>query len=258
MNPTQEMFFADVLEAHEVAHQWWGNRVSAATYRDYWMMEALANYSALMFLEKTKGERTAGQMLDSYRTQLLVTGESGKTVESAGPIVLGPRLENSVEPRAWHDITYGKGTWILHMLRSQMGDERFQSLLREMPKRYDHQPISTDQFRQLAASFLPPKSDDPHLESFFEQWIYGTGIPALKLTYTVTGKAPAFRLSGTLTQSDVDDDFTTLVPVEIQLARGSAVTRWVRSAGEPVHFTVPLAQMPLKVTLDPHRAVLRR
>jgi aminopeptidase N len=45
---SQEVFFQDVLQAHETAHQWWGNRVTAASYRDYWLMEALANYSALL------------------------------------------------------------------------------------------------------------------------------------------------------------------------------------------------------------------
>jgi aminopeptidase N len=139
-----------------------------------------------------------------------------------------------------------------------MGDERFWSMLAAIPKRYDHQSISTEEFRLLAAGFLAPKSDDAQLEGFFEQWVYGTGIPALKMTYTVNGKAPAVKLVGTLTQSGVDDDFTALVPVEIQTARGSTVTHWVRSASAPVSFTVPLTQLPLKVTLDPHRGVLRR
>jgi len=258
INAAQEIFFADLLQAHEVAHQWWGNRVAAATYRDNWLMEALANYSALLFLEKTKGERTMEMMLDSYREQLLATGESGRTVESAGPIVLGSRLENSVEPRAWHAITYGKGSWLIHMLRRQMGDERFFAMLAALAKRYDHQTVSTEQFRQLAAEFLPPKSDDPHLETFFDQWVYGTGIPGLKLSYSLTGKAPAAKVSGILTQTGVDDDFTALVPVDIQLARGSTITRWIRSSSDPVRFTVPVGQVPLKVTLDPHHNVLRR
>ncbi len=55
---TQELFFDDLLQAHEPAHQWWGNRVTSKTYRDYWLMEALANYSALLYLEQTKGTRS--------------------------------------------------------------------------------------------------------------------------------------------------------------------------------------------------------
>jgi hypothetical protein len=258
INATQEIFFADLLEAHEVAHQWWGNRVAAATYRDNWLMEALANYSALLFLEKTKGERIMDTMLESYRSQLLTTGDGGKTVESAGPIVLGSRLENSVEPRAWRTITYGKGSWLIHMLRRQMGDQRFFSMLTALIRRYDHQTISTEQFRELAAGFLPAKSDDPHLETFFDQWVYGTGIPSLKFSYTTTGKAPSLKVAGVLTQSGVDDDFTALVPVEVQFARGAPVTRWIRSSSDPVRISIPVAQVPLKVSLDPHHDVLRR
>jgi hypothetical protein len=256
--PQADLFFQDVLQAHEVAHQWWGNRVTSATYRDLWLMEALANYSALLYLEKRKGGRSVEVMLDSYRAELLDKSASGQTVDSTGPIVLGPRLENSQEPRAWQSIIYGKGSWIIQMLRRQMGDERFFSMLGELMARYGGKEISTEDFRQLAARFLPPKSDDPKLEAFFAQWVYGTGIPSLKLAWSIKGKAPSLRLAGTLTQSDVDEDFTAIVPVEIQVARGRTITQWVRSAADPVAFTVALTQPPLKVALDPHYAVLRR
>lgn len=255
---TTDIFFGDVLQAHETAHQWWGNRVTAATYRDNWLMEALANTSALLYLEKRRGTHSVEQMLDTYRAALLAKNESGQPVDSAGPIVLGTRLETSQEPRAWRTITYGKGSWIMQMLRARVGTERFIALLAETVRRYDRKEITTEEFRLLAASFLPPKSDDPKLESFFEQWVYGTGIPTMKLTYSVKGVAPNVKLTGTLTQSGVDEDFTTSVPVEIQIARGKSITQWVRSADVPVTFTVPLKAAPLKVTLDPHYAVLRK
>jgi aminopeptidase N len=221
-------------------------------------MEALANYSALLYLEKNRGTRYSELMLDSYRSSLLQKNEAGQIVDSTGPIVLGPRLETSQEPRAWRNITYGKGTWILHMLRGRMGHERFFSMLADLVKRYDRQSITTEQFRLFASSFMPAKSDDPKLEAFFDQWVYATGIPALKLSWSVKGKVPALRLVGTIQQSDVDEDFTALVPVEIQAARGRTITQWVRTASSPTSFTVPLAAPPLKVTLDPHHAVLRR
>jgi hypothetical protein len=254
---SQTLFFEDVMEAHETAHQWWGNRVTAATYRDDWLMEALANYSALLYLEKTKGARAVDVMLESYRAQLLEKTAGGQTVESAGPIVLGTRLSSSLSPGSWNAITYGKGSWILHMLRRRMGDTRFFAMLAAIPQRFDHAEISTEQFRLLAASFLP-RTDDPKLEAFFDQWVYGTGIPALKLAYTVKGTAPALRLVGTVTQSDVDDNVAVSAPVEIQIARGVSVTEWVRTGSEPAAFSVALKQAPLKVTLDPARAVLRR
>jgi len=257
-NASSELFFQDVLQAHETAHQWWGNRVAPATYRDNWLMEALANYSALLYLEKRRGTKSLEIMLDNYRSALLAKNEAGQVVDAAGPIVLGTRLESSQEPRGWRAITYGKGSWIMQMLRGRMGDQRFLALLAEISKRYDRKDINTEEFRRLAAEYLPPKTDDPKLESFFEQWVYGTGIPAIKLNWTVKGAAPNLRLTGTVTQSGVDGDFTAAVPVEIAIAKGRTITQWVRSAEVPVTFTMALQAAPLKVTLDPHHALLRK
>ncbi len=253
-----DLFFEDVLQAHETAHQWWGNRVTAASYRDYWLMEALANYSALLYLEKRKGPHALDDMLNSYRSALLEKNEAGQTKESAGPIVLGQRLQNSIQPAAWTAITYGKGSWILQMLRRRMGDAAFLSLLSRLTEKYDHAALTTDQFRQEAARSLPSKSEDPGLEAFFDQWVYGTGIPALKFTYTLKGAAPALKLTGTLTQSGVDDDFSAWTPIEIQFGHAPAIVKWIASSSDPVTFTVTLKQPPAKVLLDPHNAVLKR
>ncbi|HMC63021.1 MAG TPA: hypothetical protein VKJ01_27760, partial [Candidatus Solibacter sp.] len=124
--------------------------------------------------------------------------------------------------------------------------------------RYDRKEVTTENFRRLAAEFVPKPSDDPQLATFFDQWIYGTGIPMLKLAYTVKGVAPALRLVGAVTQSGVDEDFTAQIPVEIKVAGGKTITHWVRSANGAVTFAVALKQAPQRVTLDPHHAVLRR
>jgi hypothetical protein len=221
-------------------------------------MEALASFSALLYIEKTKGPRYVDIILENYRQDLLLKGENGQTIESTGPIVMGGRLESSQQPAAWRNITYGKGTWIMQMLRRRMGDERFLSMLNEMLKRYARSEVSTEDFRRLAVQFLPPKSDDTQLQTFFDQWIYGTGIPSLKLEYSLKGKAPALRLVGTVTQSEVDEDFATMAPVEIQIARGRTITEWVRCGNEPGSFSVRLQAPPLKVALDPNHAVLRQ
>jgi hypothetical protein len=258
LDARQQLFFAEILQAHETAHQWWGNIVGSAGYHDDWLMEALANYSALLFLEKHKGLRPVETALEEYRANLLAQTDSGELVDSVGPVVLGSRLETSQAPGAWRTIIYGKGSWILHMLRRQMGDAPFLKMLGELRKRYEFNSISTEQFRQLAANYLPPKSPDPKLVAFFDQWVYGTGIPSLKLNYSVKGAGRGMRLAGTLAQSEVDEHFSAPVPVEIHFGRGKPVVQWVSSGAEPVEFTVPLKQKPTRVVLDPNRSVLRR
>ncbi len=240
----QETFFSEMLDAHEVAHQWWGNLVVARSYQDAWLMEALANYSALLYIEKKKGPRAVETLLDDYRNHLLIKEQNGKTLESAGPITWGYRLQSSAAPDAWHYITYEKGAWVMHMLRRKLGDDRFMAMLRALCERYRYKPVTTDQFQKLAAEFLPPHSSDPDLASFFENWVYGTGIPQISMTYAVRG----LKVTGSVVQSGVSEDFTARVPIEVQVGRQRTLY-WVVTSSEPVPFTIAVKAPPSKVAL---------
>ncbi len=253
----QQVFYGEFLRAHEVAHQWWGNIVTTGSYRHEWLLEALSNYSALMFLESRSGPKFTDGMLDQYRRALLTKGLDGETTESQGPVVQGRRLDDSNNPTAWTAVAYGKGAWIIHMLRRRMGDAQFTKMLTELRRRYEWKTLDTEQFRLLCAEFLPPQSPDPKLENFFDQWVYGTGIPTLKLTYAVKGKPGAWKLSGTVAQSDVPDDFSVTAPVEIQTGRGKVV-RELQTGSDPATFSVPVTAATAKAVLDPGMSVLRR
>lgn len=187
-------FFSDLLLAHELSHQWWGNLVFSDSDQDEWLMEGLATYTALMMLEQQKGSKAMLEVLRRYRDNLLADLGEGRTIENAGPIIWGQRLVNSRDRNAWMTITYEKGAWIYHMLRSRMGDERFGEMLKELPQRFRHKPLSTAAFREFAAEFMPAKSDDADLEEFFAQWVEGTGIPKLAITTKVTGAPPKVRV----------------------------------------------------------------
>jgi Peptidase family M1 domain len=241
----QQVFFSDLIVAHEVAHQWWGNVVIVSSYQDEWIMEALANYSALLWLEKKGGAKAVDTVLDDFRTRLLSKQEGGRSLESAGPIVWGIRLESSGMPDAWRAITYEKGAWIMHMLRRRLGDERFLKMLAELRRRYQFRIITTEEFRALAAEFLPARSSSGTMDAFFDNWVYSTGIPKLKLQSSIKG----FRVSGAVNQSGVDNDFSVEVPVEIQFAKGAPQTVWVRTSNEPVSFSVTAKQAPVRVNI---------
>ena len=256
ISESEQFFFSEMLYAHETAHQWWGNAVAPAHYRDDWLLESLANYSALLYLTKHKGPRAAETLLNRYRENLLARTEGGKTVESAGPISLGLRLQSSLSPTAWRTIVYEKGTWILHMLRKRMGDERFDAFLGELRRRFEFKALDTESFRLLAASFLPPQSADPKLDAFFDQWVYSTGIPSLKMTYSLAGRAPARKLTVTVEQTGVDENFSVAVPVEIQFRGAKTITRLVRTSSEPAEIAIPVPLPPSKVLLDPGNTIL--
>lgn len=253
-----QTFFSEILHAHETAHQWWGNIVTTAHYQDEWLMEALANYSALLFLEKRKGGKALESVLSEYRRRLLAKTPDGREVDAVGPLVWGSRLRVSQAPGAWQTIIYDKGTWVMHMLRRRLGDERFLAMLGQLRRRYQHRAVSTEQFRQLAAEFMPAGSRDPQLENFFAQWVYGTGIPSLKLEHSVQGKAPAFTVRGRVIQSGPSEEFNLEVPIEVQFAKARPIRRWVWTGTSPESFAIRVSQKPVRVVLDPEQAVLKR
>ena len=245
----QEVFFSDLITAHETAHQWWGSVVASGSLDDDWLVEALANYSALMWLEKKKGVKARDSVLDGYRESLLKKDTDGNVVESVGPIVWGGRLRASGTPDDWIVITYGKGAWILHMLRRRMGDERFLQMLAELRHRFEFRPVTTADFRMLAREFRPPRTSAEVIDTFFENWVDATGVPSLKVRYAVKGVAPSIKLSGAVSQSGVDDDFTMDVPVEVQFARGAPQIIWLRTSGDEQPFSATLRQAPVRVAI---------
>ncbi|MCC7174249.1 MAG: hypothetical protein IT159_03560 [Bryobacterales bacterium] len=254
--PYFETFYSDILAAHEVAHQWWGNAVSSQGPQNTWLMEALANYSALLYLEKRRGVKALDSVLAEYRKRLLSVTSEGRTIESTGPIVWGGRLLSSQAPQAWQTIVYEKGSWIIHMLRRRMGDDRFFAMLAELVKRYNRSALSAEQFRLAASKYMPPGSPDPGLETFFQNYVYSTGLPALRLQSSIRGGASGWTVTGKVTQSGVDEDFSAWVPVEIQFKTGRPAVHWVRTDSDPVEFSASFKQQPVKVVLDPSDTIL--
>jgi aminopeptidase N len=188
-------------------------------------------------------------VLNGYRSELLDKDSQGKTYESAGPIVWGDRLNGQAASRTWRAITYGKGTWIMHMLRRRMGDDAFFKLLAELRRRYDFKQVSTADFQALARELRPRSLSEEGIDAFFDNWVYATGIPTLKLRYAVSGVAPAVKLSGSIDQSGAGDDFSMDSPVEVQFAKGPPQTIWVRTTGDDNTFTANLRQIPLRVVI---------
>jgi peptidase M1-like protein len=251
----QDYFFSEIIHAHETAHQWWGNTVTAEGYQDGWLMEALANYSALLLLERRQGKEALETVLSQYRTHLLLKNDDGNTVESAGPITWGPRLDSS-QSRAYRTITYEKGSWILHMLRRRMGDEQFLRMLGDLCRLHRYKTITIDSFRVHAAKYLPEGSKDPNLEYFFDTWVFDTGLPTFEFATNLRGNAPRVRLTATLRQTGAPDYFGTLVPVDIHLSGGEVQRHWIQSSDEPATLDLTLKTRPERIVFNPGESVL--
>jgi hypothetical protein len=180
----------------------------------------MANDSALQYLEHIKGEAAVDTVLDNYREELL-TPVNGKPLESAGPVDFGQRLIETANLRAWHVITYEKGSWILRMLRERLGNEGFRNLQLRMLQDFSTKPISNEDFRELASSFVPADQPDRSLTLFFDTWVYSTGIPKLKLHRA--GRNFNLDVSG------VGEDFSVDVPLHCESSDGKEQIHWVRA-----------------------------
>ncbi len=254
--PATQRFYADLMRPHEIAHQWWGNVVTSILDRDAWMMEALATYSSLLWLEERHGVAERNLVLNEFRDNLLRKVD-GKTVESAGPIVLGRRLRTSDLPEAYRVIVYEKGAWIIHMLRGVLGDESFFAMLRELCVRYQDDPVTTEGFRQLLAEFVPRGYHDPGLRDFFGQWVHGTGIPRLSVDWNQTSGGGRHRFKLRLKQSEVADYFPLSVPIEVHTLPGRSLVKSVVSgAGDEAGFSVVLRNPASRVVIDPESWLL--
>ena len=245
----EQTFFSDIMAPHEVAHQWWGNILSPKTYQDEWIMEALAHYSALLWLEKKKGPQALESELADFKMDLLTGSPDGGSIESFGPVTFGYRLEGARQTETWRVITYEKGAWIFHMLRRRLGDEKFLAMLKELRRRYEFRPVSTSDLEQLTKEFLPAGMTADSADLFFDNWVLATGIPSLRLRYNVSGRAPNVQLTGTIEQDNVTADFSVEAPLEIQFPGGQRQTVWVRTGDQVQRFSLTLPQAPSKVSL---------
>jgi aminopeptidase N len=177
-------------------------------------------------------------------------------VESAGPLTWGYRLDASGTSEAYRVITYEKGAWVLHMLRKRLGNERFLKVLAELRKQYQFRGVGTADLLNVAKKALPPGVTAESMDAFFDNWVYSTGIPTLRVKYSVKGKAPTWKVSGTVEQSSVDDNFSVDVPVQVQFAKGAPQTLWVRTSSEPSSFSATLKQAPARVDIPAGASVL--
>jgi aminopeptidase N len=250
---------------HEIAHQWWGNLVGWRTYHDQWLSEGFASYAAALELKQEKsGDRIFKDLLAYYRQDLLAKDKQGNTVESAGPIWLGGRLTNSLDPAGYDVIVYKKACWVIHMLRLLLSDPesgsdaRFFQMLHDFVTAYGGRDPSTEDFLKHAEKYMTRASDLDHdrkLDWFFKEWVYSTGLPEYRLRTSVRALNGSYRVEGTITQRGVDPSFEMLVPVDVvyrsAAGRESIVRRVlvpVTNLGGRFHFTT--ANRPEHITID--------
>jgi hypothetical protein len=278
LDPVMRSLASEVL-VHETAHQWWGDLVLWKSYRDQWIAEGLANYSSLLLLEQQNPVQFR-QVLERYRRDLISENKDGERLRDAGPVTLGQRLESSHFPGGYEAISYERGTWLFHMLRTMLrdsetaahsrtrranpaanADEPFFRALRKTRERYAGKSISTQELLQVFEEELPRPlwyEKRSKLDWFLEGWINGTAIPQLETReIRITEKAGVTTVTGTIVQKDAPDDLVTAVPVYATTATNTQVFLGeVLADGPETTFRLTAPADARKIILDPKQTIL--
>lgn len=148
------------LVAHELAHQWFGNSVTARRWRDIWLHEGFACYAEWLWSEHSGGP-AAANLARQYHRRLAALPQN-LLLADPGPADM------------FDDRVYKRGALTLHALRGVIGDQKFFALLRDWTTRFRHGTAVTDDFTGLAANYA-----DVSLRPLWDAWLYATGLPPL-------------------------------------------------------------------------------
>jgi hypothetical protein len=251
---TNQTGLTDFFRGHESSHQWWGHRVGWKSYHDQWLSEGFAEFSGELYVQLRQNQK---EFLEQFRKdkELLQTGDiKSHQVDSLGPIWMGRRIRSSeTSPSSYQNLIYSKGGYVLQMLREQLADPRnpdpdhvFKEMMQDYCKTFDNKPASTEDFKSIVEKHMTRAMDldgNHKMDWFFDQYVYGTGIPHYNfragVEFTADGKT---HVKGELTRSGVPDTWKDVIPLYAHAGDKTMRlgTLAVTHANEPLDLVLPI------------------
>ncbi|MBL0181282.1 MAG: T9SS type A sorting domain-containing protein [Chitinophagaceae bacterium] len=245
--------------AHELAHQWWGDKVSFATWSHLWLAEGFAQYSEALAAELIPA---IGVTPASHLSSIKTTARATNTT----PVLLSAASianSNTIWTTNNDNAVYKRGAMIVSMLRSMLGDAQFFQGCKD----YQADPLLA--YKSATTADLQRNMENQmsgvNLTPFFNAWVNGSGTPSYTGNYYITGKRIQFRL--TQTMSPVGNPFMPM-PVVVKIANsgGTIDTSVVIYHYSPTQLgyagngmgpagddfiTYDLSFVPVTITVDP-------
>jgi aminopeptidase N len=226
---------SEVLIAHEIAHQWFGNMATEADWAHVWLSEGFATYMAILYMENKYGQDTAQKMRIEDRMQVIAFSKQkkGAVVDSSTTNYLD--LLNA--------YSYQKGGWVLHMLRRQLGDSTFWKGIRSYYASYAGKNVITDDLRNIME-----KTSGKDLQSFFRQWLHTPGHPILNVQWKFNAASKSLVINVTQQQA-----LPFQFPITINIS-GNGKKPLIQSffvKDKLTTIAVPLSVKPSTILIDP-------
>ncbi len=236
--------FSYGLQAHELAHQWFGNKVTCASWADIWLNEGFATY-----LTGLTGEFlfSNGSAWENWKTSTI----KDVTSQPSGSVWVDDTT--SVSRIFNYRLSYQKGAMLLHMLRWILGDDAFfratRNYLNDPTLAYGYASTS-DLQRHLEAE------GNIDLDEFFDDWLYGEGYPSYTLKYAPRPGGVLISVEQRSSHPRVDF-FEMPVPVRV-FGEGQSTTLVLDHRYSGQLFDLDLSFTPDSLTFDPEQWILSR
>jgi aminopeptidase N len=200
--------FSYDIDAHELAHQWFGDDVTCTTWKDIWINEGFASYSEYLTRARFRTYANAqSAMLNVHASVMDLPGGSVYTTDTSNSRVFSSRL------------SYDKGSAVIHTLRFILGDSLFFATLKTFLTQKHFGNASIDDFKAVAQTV-----SGQNLNSFFNEWIYGEGFPTYSGTYGSNGNTIAVTLNVSAS-TGVTPLFTNPIELRLKSASGDSTVR---------------------------------
>lgn len=235
------------LIAHELGHQWFGNRVTCGTWKDIWLNEGLTEYTAGIVVEELDGAASFVGWKNSKINNI--------TSQPGGALYLTDSEALNVNRIFSGRLSYNKGSMVTHMLRWVMGDANFYQALQN----YLNDPNLS--FAYAITSDFQSHVEAVHgasLNEFFNDWIYNQGYPSYDITVGNWGAGQA-KIIVNQTQSHPSVSYFEM-PLEIRLrdSGGTIHDVVVNNTYDGEEFIVSVPFVVDSAEFDPNRHIISR
>ncbi len=195
--------FSRGLIAHELAHQWFGNKITCGSWKDIWLNESFATYLAGLVIENLDGETN----FKSWRQQRI----NNITSQPDGAVYLSDQDTTSVSRIFSGRLSYNKGAMVLHMLRRKLDDTEFYRGLQDY---LDTPNLAYDFAKTQDFNDAMELSTGENLDEFFNDWIYNQGYPSYTINWNQNDSQLQLMISQTQSHTSVSF-FEADVPIRI-------------------------------------------
>jgi aminopeptidase N len=240
----ESLLNADSLNAHETAHQWFGDLVTCKDWGHVWLNEGFATYFDALFEEKQYGTDELSYSLWQDRN-----GWMRQQRLFTAPIV----THNFSTMTDYSGNIYTKGGLVLHMLRRQLGDADFYKGLKHyLEVNRNHNVVTADLVKAIE------EATGKSVEEFFNQWVYGAGAPRFEVGYTYDAAAKQVKMDVKQTQKVEGAVGLFHVPIEVEITTASGrKSSSIDVSKVSETFTFPADSQPLMVLFDRGGTILK-